>query len=249
MSYIELMNRFWSMDLESSFSHLDVHLYFKLLDINNRLAWKTEFKYPNARLESEIGTRQKNLIQSRNRLVDAGLIKYKKGSTRTAGTYSLLLTNVTTKESNDDSSSIEIPTKESNKESNRGSNQGCNRKVIKGTLNREDKDKTRTTKKASKDFDLSFVSELHLFLIQSFMDYRRNDLKKPFKTERGVKMFYRQLMNLSGGDMDKANHLVEQAMDNEWQNVYLNKTDNGSNSRLSKQEKLEADIIAEAEGL
>lgn len=246
MSYIDLVNRFWAVDLEASFSHLDVHLFFKLLEINNRLGWKNDFKYANTRLESEIGSRQKNLIQSRNRLVDYGLIMYRKGSTRTAGTYSLLLTDVVTKESNRGSHSIISPTKESNK----GSNTGSSMESIRGTLTREDKDKTRTTiKKSIKDFDLAFVDESFLSLVEAFAEYRRKDLKKPFKTERGVKMFYNELVRLSGTSVAKASELVESAMDNEWQSVYLNNKQNGKHRGLTKQEQLEADIIAEAAGL
>ncbi len=129
MSYIELINRFWAIDLEATFSHTEVHLYFKLLEINNRLGWKNEFKYPNTRLEVEAGMRSKSLINARQRLVDFGLIKYKKGTTRNAGMYSfvdLLYNN---------------PTKESNQGSNQRSNQGSNQKVIRGTLNRQDIDK------------------------------------------------------------------------------------------------------------
>ncbi len=133
MSYIDLINRFWAIDLEATFSHTEVHLYFKLLEINNKLGWKNEFKYPNTRLEVEVGMRTKSLINARQRLIDFGLIKYKKGTTRSAGTYSFvyLLSNV--------------PTKESNQESNQGSNQGSNAKVIEGTLNRQDKDKEKNS--------------------------------------------------------------------------------------------------------
>lgn len=88
MSYIDIINRFWSIDLEANFSHLEVHVFFKLLEINNRLGWKERFKYPNSRIEAEIGSRPKNLINARQRLVDFNIISYKKGTTRVAGTYS-----------------------------------------------------------------------------------------------------------------------------------------------------------------
>jgi hypothetical protein len=250
MSYIDLINRFWSIDLEANFSHLDVHLFFKLLEVNNRLGWKNEFKYPNTRLESEIGSRQKNLIQSRNRLVDFGLITYRKGTTRIAGTYSVLSSNVVTKESNQESNQADRPTKESNQESNLGSNKGCNRKVIRGTLTREDEEKTRLTNKSpTKDFDLSFIDDQFLSLVEGFIDYRRTDLRKPFKTVRGVKMFYGQLVKLSSSDLSAASGLIENAMDNEWQSVYLTTKQNETASGLTKQEQLEADLIAEAEDL
>ncbi len=123
----ELMRRFWQFDMEVGFTHLDVHLYFKLIEINNRLGWeKISFRYANSRLEAEIGTRTKNLIESRQRLIDAGLINYQKGNTRNAGVYALLSSLQSlnpTKESNQESIS------ESNEESNKGNINKTNTKT------------------------------------------------------------------------------------------------------------------------
>lgn len=132
LNYIRLINRFWILDLESNFSHLEVHLFFKLLEINNRLGWKETFKYPNSRMESEIGTRQKNLIDARQKLIDSCLIRYEKGTTRDAGVYQLL---------------SDVVTKESNQESNSGDNfqnvdqKAGQKKVIRGALTKLNKTK------------------------------------------------------------------------------------------------------------
>jgi hypothetical protein len=127
MSYIDLVNRFWTIDSEFSFSHLEVHLYFKLLEINNRLGWKEKFSVSNGRLCALIGTTQKNLIKARQRLVDKELVGYKKGSTRDAGVYYFPL----------------YMKKESNLETNLESNLGSNLESNPGNINktRLDKDK------------------------------------------------------------------------------------------------------------
>lgn len=141
MNYIEFINRFWSIDLEANFSHLEVHLYFKLLEINNRLGWKESFRFPNSRLEAEIGSRPKNLINARQRLVDLGVISYKKGTTRDAGVYTLLSefhSYVVTKESN----------KESNSESNHGTNEKVITEAIRGSLTKQEETKQEETPKA-----------------------------------------------------------------------------------------------------
>lgn len=124
LNYIELINRFWKLDEEMDFTHLETRIFFKLCDINNRLLWKPTFKHANSRLVSLVGTRQKNLIIARQKLIDSDLISYEKGNTRNAGTYSLCPELI----------SIEH-TKESNK--------GTNGKVIKGTLNKQDINKTK----------------------------------------------------------------------------------------------------------
>lgn len=132
LNYIRLINQFWLLDMEARFSHLEVHLFFKLLEINNRLGWKDTFKFPNSRMESEIGTRQKNLIDARQKLIDFGLILYEKGTTRDAGVYKLL---------------SDVVTKESNQESNSEDNfpivdqKDGQKKVIRGTLTKQGKTK------------------------------------------------------------------------------------------------------------
>lgn len=220
MTYIEIINRFWSIDLEANFTHLEVHLFFKLLEINNRLGWKESFRFPNGRLEAEVGSRPKNLINARQRLIDYNLIKYKKGNTRNAGTYSVV-SFAPTKESNQNKQ-VELPSLGVTKESNKESNQGNNRKVIRGSLNRKDKDKN---KKNKKDFDLSDISTPMKPMVIEFIRYRKQDIKKPFKTDRGVKTFYNQLLKLSNNNVTKAKELIDHAKDKEWQTVYPIKKD------------------------
>jgi hypothetical protein len=232
MNYITLVNNFWSIDLEANFTHLEVHLFFKLLEINNKLGWKESFRFPNSRLEAEIGSRSKNLINARQRLVDFRLITYKKGSTRKAGSYSLILPP--------EGNSIQLPylgvTKESNQESNEESNQGSNRKVIRGTLNRQEVDKNKPPispkpKKPTKNFDLDFVETAFSDLVREFIRYRKQDIKKPFKTERGVKVFYNQLLSLSNNNLSSAQALVKHAKDKEWQTVYPIKKEVATNNQ------------------
>lgn len=50
--------------------------------------------------------------------------------------------------------------------------------------------------------------------------YRRKDLKKPFKTQRGMEKQYKDLWQLSGGDIKLAADIVKQSMDNEWRGFF-----------------------------
>lgn len=70
------------------------------------------------------------------------------------------------------------------------------------------------------EFDLSFVSTPMRPLVLEFIRYRRQDIKKPFKTERGVVTFYNKLIELSNNNYTKAKELVEHAKGKEWQSVY-----------------------------
>lgn len=87
MNYIELINRFWTIDMEAQFSPVETKLYFALLHIANRLRWKQPLSVPNKRLLAMVGCSQATLIRARQRLNDLHLIDYKKGSTRKAGKY------------------------------------------------------------------------------------------------------------------------------------------------------------------
>ena len=90
MTYIDLVNRFWQMDLEFRFSHLEVHLYFKILDLFNRSGWRKILSVPNSRFVAELGATEPSVIRARQRLVDSGLLSYSKGNQRKAGKYMLL---------------------------------------------------------------------------------------------------------------------------------------------------------------
>ncbi len=140
MTYIDLINRFWKMDLEYNFSHLEVHLYFKLLEIANRSGWRKKLSMPNKRLCALIDISEKYLIRARQRLNDTELIKYEKGTTRKAGNYSID-PDYFHKESNKASNKKDYLHKESKVASNQASNQG---NIYK---NRKDKDKEKSKDK------------------------------------------------------------------------------------------------------
>ncbi|MBD2753821.1 hypothetical protein [Spirosoma validum] len=79
LSYIELMNRFWKVDEEYSFSGNDSRLYFYLLNVANRLGWPNEFDYADDKLKGNIGIKVNTLKPCRDRLVMAGLLDFELG--------------------------------------------------------------------------------------------------------------------------------------------------------------------------
>lgn len=83
--------------------------------------------------------------------------------------------------------------------------------------------------RVKKDFDLDFVDIAFVPLVRDFIEYRK-EIKKPFKTPRGVKQFYNELIKLSGNNYQKAKMLVDHAKGKEWQTVYEIKT-NETNKR------------------
>jgi hypothetical protein len=91
MNYIALINQFWQLRREVTFSSTEADLYFYLLDISNGRNWKNPFQQSNTLICATIGVSEKPLITARNRLKQHGLIDFTPGVKRSPSTYKLLL--------------------------------------------------------------------------------------------------------------------------------------------------------------
>ena len=87
MTYIDLINRFWKMNTEYTFSTAEIALYFKILDIANNLGWKEPLSVSTKRLYLELDISRSTFFRARQRLCDAGLLKVKNRGTRKAALY------------------------------------------------------------------------------------------------------------------------------------------------------------------
>lgn len=84
-----------------------------------------------------------------------------------------------------------------------------------------------------KELDTSFVAPEFKSAVDEWIAYK-SELGKPYKA-RGFKAFYNQLVNLSGGDPDKARKIIEQSMANNWQGIFtINETKNGKSNRTNQ---------------
>lgn len=95
---------------------------------------------------------------------------------------------------------------------------------------KEKEKKVPAKKEKETGFDLSFVDVVYKSIVKDFIEYRKQ-IKKPYKTVRGVEMFYSELLKLSNNNLQKAKQLVDYAKGKEWQTVYEIK-DNGTNQRI-----------------
>ncbi|KAA6327436.1 hypothetical protein EZS27_023574 [termite gut metagenome] len=82
MTYIELINRFWKLNKECSFTAYETQMYFKLLDTCNSLGWKNPFAQSNDCLSGELGISKRKLIQLKNSLKQYGLIEFQSGKVK-----------------------------------------------------------------------------------------------------------------------------------------------------------------------
>lgn len=79
VSYIDLMNRFWKLDEECSFSGNETRLYFYLLSQANKRGWPDEFEHGDKKTEANAGYSPVTLRKCRERLVQVGLIDFVEG--------------------------------------------------------------------------------------------------------------------------------------------------------------------------
>ena len=77
MNYIELINQFWQLNEEHSFTANEVATYFYLLNTANKLGWKNPFNQSNGYITNALGMSEPTLIRVRNNLKQFGLIEFK----------------------------------------------------------------------------------------------------------------------------------------------------------------------------
>lgn len=77
MNYIELINQFWRLNEEHSFTTAEVAVYFYLLNTANKLAWKNPFNQSNGYIINALNISEPTLIRVRNSLKNYGLIDFK----------------------------------------------------------------------------------------------------------------------------------------------------------------------------
>lgn len=70
------------------------------------------------------------------------------------------------------------------------------------------------------DFDLSFIeNDRSRELVQSFIDYRK-EIKKPYKSQKSIEAFYKQLKQYSEGRYEYAEKVIQRSIGNGWQGIF-----------------------------
>lgn len=91
MTYIELINDFWQEFEDEAMKPNDALLYLYLLKVCNSKGWENPFELSNKKVRLCLEMTDKAIIESRERLVERGLIEVTKGErNRVAPTYKLL---------------------------------------------------------------------------------------------------------------------------------------------------------------
>jgi len=80
MTYIDYINYFWRMDEALGFTLAETKLFFKLLDIGNKLNWsQKKLMIPMKRLMLSMNCSKNTVLKARKRLCECGLIAVQPG--------------------------------------------------------------------------------------------------------------------------------------------------------------------------
>jgi hypothetical protein len=92
VNYIELINNFWALNKEYSFTPNEKAVYFALLNKCNELGWKNPYNQSNGYLALDSGMSESAMVKARNTLKQKGLIAYQAGDGRRCNTvYKLII--------------------------------------------------------------------------------------------------------------------------------------------------------------
>lgn len=247
MNYIELIKKFWQCNNEYPAGCNATALYFYLLERCNSLGWKDTFKHSDRFISAQLGISINTVRSSKNKLKQLGLIDFKAPAKASRGidgitTYSFKTLSKydsvvdTVVDSVPDTVTCIVPDTitKLNKTKQRedippNPQMGESEISTSEVLDSTPKEKERKGKTRGAEFDLSFVDVVYIGIVKDFIEYRKQ-IKKPYKTVRGVEMFYSELLKLSNNNLQKAKQLVDYAKGKEWQTVYEIK-DNGTNQR------------------
>ena len=81
------------------------------------------------------------------------------------------------------------------------------------------KKESQTTKEDTMKIDLSFIPEEYKEIYSEWIEYR-NEIKKPFKSQKSVEANFKQLIKLSNNNLELANDVITQSIANGWQGLF-----------------------------
>lgn len=90
MTYIDIINKFWSIHESALFSPNEIALVFYLLNEFNRQGWPNTLVYPNSAIVRDLGLAESTIIRCRNNLKMKGALDFTPGKgRRSLPTYTL----------------------------------------------------------------------------------------------------------------------------------------------------------------
>lgn len=233
MNYFDLIRGFDDYTDENPLSTGQIALWHALVTINNKTQWKERFTVANHTLELKTGLSKSGLMKARNALKQRGLIDFdmRKNS---ASTYSIIPFDNQEPEESLGVKKYTARTQRGNSKDTVRKQRGHSEETASVPLidididNRHktlDKDKKEKDKKEKSKSSEEILSELGVCgeLLKSVLEFieHRKKIKKPM-TELAIKKFIKHLRELSSDEQTQL-QMIEMAIINGWQSVYLPK--------------------------
>ena len=208
MNYLKQINAFWNWRLLNKISHAEADLYMGILNMFNSFRHPSSLTIPNSTLVNLCGfSDAPQLTKVRNKLVQAGLIKYQKGKNGKAGIYTLCQIDNTFDNGFDNDCDNIIKRKE---KENKNNIPPYNPPKGKAEKKKADKRTVETVLSEVEDEQLRNA-------LRSFIEMRRQ-AKKPL-TAHALELNINRLSQISSNTLEQIK-IVEQSVMNCWQGFY-----------------------------
>jgi hypothetical protein len=110
MNYLELINNFWQKDSEYGFTEKEIAFFFYLLKTCNSQGWRNPFGLSNAITTAKFCWNRHTLNDAKNKLKQAGLIRFEAGRGRgNIYRYELLHLNNSSEHKLDKTNQLALP--------------------------------------------------------------------------------------------------------------------------------------------
>ena len=172
-------------------------LYLELADICNRSNWSEWFECGNRELCYVLFFEKPTLIKAREKLINCGLIGYKKSNKKgEIGKYSILgLNNFTQNDTQNDTPIYKHKHKQKQK------------------INKE------KSKKDFSEFDFSFLEKDFEICFMQWLEYKKERREK-YKTQKSLELCYYNLKKLSNNNPKIAQEIVNQSLSQNWAGLF-----------------------------
>ena len=174
MTYIDMLNKFYDFCEQNIVSSNAQLLFYKLLQINNKFAWKEWFRMSNKAISEMIGVSENTFKRCRNELKDLGLIdfshSFKNGHMGTITEYCITYNLHNTKSDTKSDTNVDI-----NIDTNIDTKSDTKSDTKVDTINRY-KTKTKKEKDISKDISKKKFVPPTAEEVKEYCDSRNNSV-------------------------------------------------------------------------
>ena len=237
MNYLTEIRLFYEWLETHHLAPSSITLWHALMYTANRSCWAEQLTIPISILESRTQMTRSTIYRSREQLVDRGLIGVEVRGSSLSAIYTMfslegnLVSQFVSQNAsqNETQNGTQIETHEnyaSQNETQNGNIYRVNRVNSKNInissvsdANSDKREKSKKEKKVSLDDWAKQLESPWRELMLIWLDYKRTR-KESYRSEVGAKKCLTMLRNLSGGNADLAQRIIDQSMANNWAGLF-----------------------------